>query len=191
MSTYREGVALRNALANAYESTIGTSPVLRIRSGTMAATPEDTPGGVILVKMTLPSDWLNNASNGVKTKLGTWQATGLPAAGGGTVPTHFEIMDAAESVCHAHGTVSTGGRFAWTPSTAVVLNQRFVNNGQLYQVTTAGTTASAGGPTGTGSSITDGTAVWQWVSAVGVLTLVPASISNGQVVQIDSFTYTV
>lgn len=51
----------------------------------------------------------------------------------------------------------------WTASTVVVLN-RVVNHdsGKSYICTTAGTTASSGGPTGTGASITDGTAVWAY-----------------------------
>jgi hypothetical protein len=35
-------------------------------------------------------------------------------------------------------------------------------SGKLYRCTTAGTSASSGGPTGTGTSITDGTAVWEY-----------------------------
>jgi hypothetical protein len=39
----------------------------------------------------------------------------------------------------------------------------YVGSGNLYRCTTAGTSASSGGgPTGTGSSITDGTAVWTY-----------------------------
>lgn len=37
---------------------------------------------------------------------------------------------------------------------------RNVNN--LYELVTEGTSAASGGPTGTGSSITDGTCVWCW-----------------------------
>ena len=34
----------------------------------------------------------------------------------------------------------------------------------VYHCTTAGTTASTGGPTGTGSAISDGSVVWQWIA---------------------------
>lgn len=52
---------------------------------------------------------------------------------------------------------------AWIASTAVVVGQLNTNGGNTYQCTTAGTTAASGGPTGTGTAITDGTAVWQYV----------------------------
>lgn len=57
----------------------------------------------------------------------------------------------------------------WSASKAWALNQicfngggQYRRGGELYRCTTAGTSASSGGPTGTGSSITDGTAVWAY-----------------------------
>ncbi len=58
------------------------------------------------------------------------------------------------------------GLSAWPATTAVTVGQRKSNVGNAYQVITAGTTAGAGGPTGTGSSINDGTAVWKYLSAI-------------------------
>lgn len=52
---------------------------------------------------------------------------------------------------------------AWTPSTVYPLGSWVVNDsGKNYKCTTAGTSASSGGPTGTGTGITDGTAVWDY-----------------------------
>lgn len=52
---------------------------------------------------------------------------------------------------------------AWATSTAYSLNAYRSANGAVYKCTTAGTSASSGsGPSGTGSSITDGTAVWAY-----------------------------
>lgn len=50
----------------------------------------------------------------------------------------------------------------WTASTAYSLNAYANLGGNSYKVTTAGTSASSGGPTGTGSAITDGTVVWAY-----------------------------
>ena len=56
---------------------------------------------------------------------------------------------------------------AWVPSTAYVLRDRVVNGGNVYECITAGTSAGAGGPSGTGSSIADGGAIWQYMGADG------------------------
>lgn len=54
---------------------------------------------------------------------------------------------------------------AWAISTAYAVPGHVVINdsGKAYALVTAGTSASSGGPTGTGSSITDGTCVWQYI----------------------------
>ncbi len=54
---------------------------------------------------------------------------------------------------------------AWAISTAYTVGQRRVNGGNLYEVITAGTSAGSGGPSGTGSDITDGTVHWKYVAA--------------------------
>lgn len=51
---------------------------------------------------------------------------------------------------------------AWTISTAVTVGAKRTNGDHVYRCITAGTTAGAGGPTGTTSDITDGTAHWAW-----------------------------
>lgn len=59
---------------------------------------------------------------------------------------------------------------AWTGSTAYALGALATNGGNLYRVTTAGTSASSGGPTGTGASIADGTVTWTYVQVAGSIT---------------------
>jgi hypothetical protein len=61
---------------------------------------------------------------------------------------------------------------AWMVTTAVTVGMLRHNGGNVYECTTAGTTAGAGGPSGTGSSISDGTAVWKYLSTKAVFTLV-------------------
>ena len=64
------------------------------------------------------------------------------------------------------------GPLAWVLSTAYRLGEEVTNDsGKLYTCTTAGTSASSGGPTGTGTSITDGTVVWDYISAVGSISI--------------------
>lgn len=56
---------------------------------------------------------------------------------------------------------------AWVASTAYTVGLRVVNVGNVYQCTTAGTSAASGGPTGTSSAITDGTVTWSYLGANG------------------------
>lgn len=61
---------------------------------------------------------------------------------------------------------------AWTASTAYTID-RIVNNGsKSYKVTIAGTSASTGGPTGTGTGITDGSVTWAYQGTA----LLPADV---------------
>jgi len=52
---------------------------------------------------------------------------------------------------------------AWVGSTSYSVGNVVSKSGKAYQCTTAGTSASSGGPTGTGSSITDGTVTWRYL----------------------------
>jgi uncharacterized phage protein gp47/JayE len=52
---------------------------------------------------------------------------------------------------------------AWAPTTGYVVGQRVFNGSRAYQCTVAGTSAGSGGPTGTGSAITDGTVTWRYL----------------------------
>lgn len=99
-------VSVRNAQLDAVETTTGTTAKLSIRTGTPPADCATADSGSLLIQITLPSDWMNAAGSGSKTKLGTWSgsATGTGTAG------HFRIYDNAGTTCHAQGTVTvTGG----------------------------------------------------------------------------------
>jgi hypothetical protein len=79
--TYQYSVAVRNAALDAKETTIGTAAVLKIFSGAEPANCAAADPAGLLVTITLPSDWMNAASAGAKTKLGTWSNA---ASGTGT-----------------------------------------------------------------------------------------------------------
>lgn len=100
-------VSVRNARLDAIETTIGTAPLLRIRSGAAPANCAASRTGTVLATLTLPSDWMAGASSGSKALSGTWQDTSADATG---TAGHFEIMDSGGTVCHMQGTVTaTGG----------------------------------------------------------------------------------
>jgi hypothetical protein len=53
---------------------------------------------------------------------------------------------------------------AWAGNTAYALGDRRTHDsGKAYEVITAGTSAASGGPTGTGSNITDGSVHWKYL----------------------------
>jgi len=99
--------AVRNARLDSIETVVGTSPILEIRSGAPPADCAAADSGTLLASITLPSDWMNAASNGSKTKAGTWQDAS--ADGTGTAG-HFRLKDSGGTTCHMQGTVTaTGG----------------------------------------------------------------------------------
>lgn len=98
-------VSVRNARADAIESTTGTTAKLQIRTGAAPADCATANSGTLLCEMTLPSDWMAAASSGSKAKSGTWSGTG---AADGTAA-HFRIFDNAGTTCHMQGTVTATG----------------------------------------------------------------------------------
>ena len=86
----------RNAALDAIEAAIGTSAVLKIRTGAAPATCGTADSGTVLATMSLPSDWLAAASSGSKAKSGTWQDAAADAAG---TAGHFRIYASDGTTC--------------------------------------------------------------------------------------------
>jgi hypothetical protein len=104
--TIQLGTTLRNNMMGQYESTIGTSPKLQLRSGAAPANCAAADSGTLLAEITLPSDWLTAPSAGAVALSGSWAGTGAAA---GTVA-HYRLKDSAGTTCHEQGTVTaTGG----------------------------------------------------------------------------------
>jgi hypothetical protein len=100
-------VGVRNAMLEAVESTIGTSAVLKIRTGAQPATVETADSGTVLATLSLPSDWMAAASSGTKAKTGTWEDTSADATG---TAAHFRIYASDGTTAHLQGSVTaTGG----------------------------------------------------------------------------------
>lgn len=95
-------VAVRNAQLDAFETAIGVSAVLKIRSGTVPANCATADTGTVLATITLPSDWMSAASAGSKAKLGTWEDTSADATG---TAGHFRIYASDGITIHAQGTI--------------------------------------------------------------------------------------
>jgi hypothetical protein len=99
--------AVRNARLDAIETTIGTSAVLKIRTGAQPANVAAADSGTVLATLNLPSDWLGAAAAGAKAKAGTWED--LSADNAGTAA-HFRIYASDGTTAHLQGSVTaTGG----------------------------------------------------------------------------------
>ena len=105
--TFQLSTTVRNAELDAIETAIGTSAILKIRTGSPPTNCAAADSGSVLATLNLPSDWLANASSGAKSKSGTWEDTSADATG---TAGHFRVYDSGGSTCHMQGTVTaTGG----------------------------------------------------------------------------------
>lgn len=99
--------AVRNAMLDSIETTIGTSAVLKIRTGSAPADVATADSGTVLATLNLPSDWMAAAASGSKAKSGTWEDTSADATG---TAAHFRLYASDGTTAHAQGTVTaTGG----------------------------------------------------------------------------------
>ena len=99
--------SVRNARLDQIEATIGTAPIVEIRTGAAPANCAAADSGTVLATLTLPSDWMAAAASGSKAKSGTWQDSSADATG---TAAHFRLKDSGGSTCHLQGTVTaTGG----------------------------------------------------------------------------------
>lgn len=96
-------VAVRNAKLDAVETAIGTSAVLKIRTGAPPATCATADSGTVLATLSLPSDWMAAAASGTKAKAGTWEDTSADAAG---TAAHFRLYATDGTTCGAQGTIT-------------------------------------------------------------------------------------
>lgn len=188
-------VGVRNAQLDAVETTVGTSAILRIRSGSVPASCATADSGTVLATMNLPSDWMAAASSGSKSLSGTWQDTSADATG---TAGHYRIYDSTGTTCHVQGTcgqsvtISTsastaanGNVLTFTSTTGVVSGMNVSGTGvpsgaTVVAVTSTSVTLSATSTAGVSSSAS--------ITFSYDLALDNASIASGQQVTINSFT---
>jgi hypothetical protein len=102
---FQKSVAVRNAELDQIETTIGVSAVLKLFSGAEPANCAAADPAGLLCTINLPVDWMNNASAGSKTKLGTWSAA---ASGSGTIAS-WRIYETTATTCHLQGNTTDMG----------------------------------------------------------------------------------
>lgn len=130
---------LRNNQVGQIETTIGTTPVMRLFAGTIpanCAAADVTPASNLIAEINLPSDWLGApgtpTAGSVALANGPWQDTS--ANNTGTL-THFRVYNSGATVCHMQGDITlTGGGGAMTvDNTNVQTGQQISIN--TFQIT--------------------------------------------------------
>lgn len=115
-------VTVRNAKLDAVETAIGASAVLKIRSGTAPANCAAADAGTVLATINLPSDWMDAATGGTKSKAGTWTDASADATG---TAGHFRLYASDGTTCHAQGSVGTSGTDMIVDNTSFAAGQSF------------------------------------------------------------------
>jgi hypothetical protein len=185
--------AVRNACLDVVESTTGASPTLEIRTGAAPANCAAADSGTLLASMALPADWMNAASGGVKTLLGSWQdssADGTGSAG------HFRIKQGA--TCHLQGSVganvaiatnaltaANGNVLNFASTTGVTVGQKVTGTGILpgtFVLALTGTTVTLS------QASTAGVSSATTITFSGDMSIDNVSIASGQQVTVTAFT---
>lgn len=119
---------VKNARLDAIETAIGTSAVLKIRTGAAPSGIADADSGTVLATLSLPSDWMAAASGGTKAKSGTWEDTSADATG---TAAHFRIYASNGTTQHMQGTVTAtgGGGDMTVDNTSFAAGQSFTITG--------------------------------------------------------------
>ena len=118
--------SVRNARLDAIETAIGTSAVMKIRTGAAPADVATADSGTVLATLTLPSDWMAAASAGSKAKSGTWQDASADATG---TAAHFRIYASDGTTAHLQGTVGIGTGDLQVDNTSFASGQSFTVTG--------------------------------------------------------------
>lgn len=123
--TIQLSTAVRNARLDAIETTIGTSAVLKIRTGAAPAAVADADSGTVLATITCPSDWAAAASSGSKAKSGTWSDSSADATG---TAAHFRLYASDGTTQHLQGTVGLGSGDLSLDNTSIASGQTVTIN---------------------------------------------------------------
>jgi len=114
----------RNAIGDAWETAIGTTPWLEFRSGAQPANCAAADSGTLIAEIQLASDWASAASGGVKT------LTGMPlsdaAANADGTLGHYRVKNSARTQTREQGyiTVTGGGGDMTVDNTSVLTGQQ-------------------------------------------------------------------
>ena len=172
----------RNAMLDGLFTDIGANAILKFFAGALPANCAAADSGAVLATLNLGATPMAAASGGSKSRNGTWQDLAADASG---LARHYRIFKSDGATCGIQGPVS----MPWAGGVAVQVGQQMHNGANVYVVTAAGTTNGTGGPSGTGTGITDGTVTWNYVGPVE-MTIDNVDIATGQQVTVTGYTVT-
>lgn len=109
---------VRNAIMEAYETAVGTSPKLRLFTGPIPANCAAASTGTMLCEIALPADWASASVAGTKAKLGTWSGTTVAAG----VCGYYRLFNTAGTLCREQGTVTQAITLITSAATAAGSN---------------------------------------------------------------------
>lgn len=119
--------SVRNAMLDSIETTVGTSAVVKIFTGSMPASAATADAGTNLVTWNLGADWAANASGGSKVFSATPLSSNATATG---TAGYFRLYATGATVAHMQGTVTLTGSGG-----DMTLDNTSINSGQNVQIT--------------------------------------------------------
>jgi len=133
--------------------------------GGVSSTTSNGPTGITSGSLWTPSTTYSEGNQVINGAMGYQCVTAGTSMAAGPAGTGSSISDG--TVTWEYTGVATTGGVPWSDSTAYIVGNQVINGGSAYQCTVGGISASAG-PTGVGSSITDGTAIWEYTGPAAV-----------------------
>lgn len=125
--TVQWSTALRNNLLDQWETSIGTSAVVKVFTGSAPADCATADSGTLLVEFDLASDWAAAASSGSKALSST--PISATAGADGTAG-YYRIYESTATTCHEQGSVTaTGGGGDMT------IDNASITTGQTVKIT--------------------------------------------------------
>lgn len=141
----------------------------------------------VLIGVVKDDEYPEDGDKLIKSAIVDWgalQATGKDAVPSQIAANVHEVAGVLEVSYVGLSTSAIATPTEWAALTAYNIGNVVTNSGRVYRCTGAGTSAASGGPTSTSSSITDGTATWEYISG-------KISISLRQLATYDSSRITV
>lgn len=118
---------VRNAVLDAWETAMGTSAVIKIRTGSQPANAAASDSGSVLATFSLGSDWASGAGSAQKVLA----SLPLSATAGATgTAGHYRIYASDGTTCHEQGSITaTGG------GGDMEIDNTSITNGQTVRIT--------------------------------------------------------